>query len=417
MFVLLLIINFWINPCVTFQISGENVFNLTANSTNDKLNIELVKIKNELYNQIQKDVYHERYSIKNIKTNEAKAIKRSRRFKPPKLIVTALSRKSPSKGSNTNSKPNVNNKNNKKAKKYKKLKAFSKNKKFLRKNKNALNNKLSQRTQKRPRICKRTVTRRLCYNRERIRNNLKKTGLFKNKFLNRRKESDGTYRTKEQERTRLENKFDPGFEKWSDHFESEHIVGVNVVFGSTNLKRKENAEATNLEKSAMAYFEIYGFHRQHVGTPGRKGQPNVDYRQYRQEISELMDRGDLKGAIIKNIQSYDKPDRIKINKNSNEEKSFAEKYAFNEETLEINDIEAKIADDSFKHMLLKTPAFEYYDSNGNKHTSNPLTENDKLDILEERYKAYNGGTMQNITNFKTKIINMWNQYKEENKNI
>jgi hypothetical protein len=420
MFVLLLIINFCINPCVTFQISGENVPNLTANSTYDKVNIELVKLQNELYNQIQKDVYHERFSIKNIKINKAKAIKRSVRFQPPKSIVTELSKKFHSLGSKTNSKPNVNNKNNNKiAENYKKLKALSKNKKFLKKYKNELNKKLSQRTQIRPRICKRARVR--CNKGKRIRTNqksniAKKTGsLTKKKFSNRRKESDGTYNTKNQERTRLINKFNPGFKIWSDHFQSEHIVGVKVVYGSTSLKRGEKGEATDLEKSAMAYFEINGFHRKHVGTQGSTSKADVD--KYRQEISELMDKGDIKGAIIKNIQSYNKPDKIKINTNSNEEKSFAEKYDFNKETLEINDIEAKIADDSFKHMLLKSPAFEYYDSNNNKHTSNPLTENDKLEILEERYKAYNGGTIQNINDFKTKIINMWNKYKEENKKI
>lgn len=417
MFVLLLIINFWINPCVTFQISEENVFNLTANSTNDKVNTELVKIKNELYKQIQKDIYHERFSIKNIKTNEAKAIKRSVRFQPPKSIMTALSKKSPSLRSLTNSKPNVN-KNNKNAKKYKKLKVFSKNKKFLRKYKNALNKKLSQRTQTKPRICKRG--RISCYKRERIRNknrlskNVKKTGsITKQKFSNSRIESDGTYKTKNQERNRLEKKFNPGFEKWSTHYQCEHIVGVKVLFGGTNLKRGENGEARTLENSAMAYYEINGFHRKHVGTQGSTSIDKVE--EYREEIRELMDKGDLKGAIIKNIQSYDKPNRIKINTNSNEEKSFAEKYAFNEETLEINDIEAKIADNSFKHMLLKSPAFNYYDSNKNQHTSKPLTENDKLEILEERYKAYSGGTIENINTFKTKIINMWNKFKEENK--
>jgi hypothetical protein len=42
---------------------------------------------------------------------------------------------------------------------------------------------------------------------------------------------------------------------------------------------------------------------------------------------------------------------------------------------------------------------------------------DKLEILEERYKAYNGGTIQNINNVKTNMRKMWNKFKKENSKI
>ena len=207
-----------------------------------------------------------------------------------------------------------------------------------------------------------------------------------------KKPSDGSYGTREQEKARLQNKFDK--EITGNEFEHEHIIGVNVLIRNSDERlNRDKGEGKKIEKLAPAYYEIKELHRKHVGTGTG---PNAD--KFRDKINEFMIQDNVAGAMIENVREY------------GEMKEFRAFYKKDPITNEFINDNAKIADDSFNHMIKKNPKFSMFIS-GKTVKEFSLRDDDKFKIITARHEAMKG-TKLSINEIKN-LKQFWDKYLKE----
>ena len=70
-----------------------------------------------------------------------------------------------------------------------------------------------------------------------------------------KKPSDGSFRTQDQEKARLQNKYDVIIS--GNDFEHEHIIGVKVLIGNSDEKmHRDKGVGKEFTQAALAYYEI-----------------------------------------------------------------------------------------------------------------------------------------------------------------
>lgn len=197
------------------------------------------------------------------------------------------------------------------------------------------------------------------------------------------KTTPGSYGYRENERKRIEKKFN--FKVTGDTHEAEHVIGVKVLTQDSDDKiERKSIEGKKIEKAAPSYFEQKQFHRDHVGTGNGKAAD-----EFRKEVGELMNNKQVGKAIILN------------------QKKYAEMPGFKES---LKTLAGKVASDSFFYMIKSNPSFQK--SSGEKTETFKLTKNEQIDSIAERLdiigKAKFGDGKFNIRkekDFKTKIAN------------
>jgi hypothetical protein len=193
-------------------------------------------------------------------------------------------------------------------------------------------------------------------------------------FIVTKKPSDGSFRTQDQEKARLQNKYDIIIS--GNDFEHEHIIGVKVLIGNSDEKIfRDKGEGKEFTQAAPAYYEIKELHRKHAGTGTG---PIAD--KFREKINQLMLKGDVAGAIIENIKEYGAMKEFKIF------------YKKDHLTHEFINEKAKIADDSFSHMIKHNPQFFMY-IDGKTVKKFSLKEDDKFKIILSRNEVIKGGNL------------------------
>jgi hypothetical protein len=196
----------------------------------------------------------------------------------------------------------------------------------------------------------------------------------KTMFIVTKKPSDGSFRTQDQEKARLQNKYDIVIS--GNDFEHEHIIGVKVLIGNSDEKMlRDKGEGKEFTQAAPAYYEIKELHRKHAGTGTG---PIAD--KFREKINQLMLKGDVAGAMIENIKEYGVM------------KEFKSVYKKDHLTHEFINEKAKIADDSFSHMIKHNPQFFMY-IDGKTVKKFSLKEDDKFKIILSRNEAIKGGNL------------------------
>lgn len=183
----------------------------------------------------------------------------------------------------------------------------------------------------------------------------------------------GKHGFKQKEQQRLSKLFDMIV---SGHtHESEHAVGFEVINRSSGLKRDGKGRSGYLEKIAPAYQEVYGLHREHIGTGTNKGdwrtnkaakfQAGFDSQSYRDAQRTAIEAEDISTAIQLNQLGYAFLD-----------KSFVDPTAL------------KAANDSYDAMVDNLQDFTYAD--GDKDVKFQVSAKDRAEMYLARRAMLTG---------------------------
>lgn len=153
----------------------------------------------------------------------------------------------------------------------------------------------------------------------------------------------GQHGAKEREQRRLGTEFDTTVT--GDSHESEHPIGYEPLSQTADLPRGESPEARSLENLAPAYQEAYDRHRDHIGTgtTNEVDASGFNSHTYRATQRSLVEAGDVSSAIQVNQLGY----------------------AF-DPAFRGNDVDERIADDSYDVMVDNLRELLYADGDVNR---------------------------------------------------